>query len=100
MFDQACAAKGLQPDIVLQASAPDAVADLAIRGLGLAILTESMAARHDGPLKAVVIGDIQTAAGLALIWTATKSPALQEFLVRSHRAFTTPQPGQVPFAAR
>jgi DNA-binding transcriptional LysR family regulator len=94
MFDQACTAKGIQPDIVLQASAPDAVADLAIRGLGIAILTESMAARHSR-LKALAFADIQTAAGLALIWPPTESPALREFLLHSRRAFTKPEPGQV-----
>ena len=48
VFDQACAAAGLRPDIALQASAPDAVADLAIRGLGVAILSESMATDYRG----------------------------------------------------
>jgi DNA-binding transcriptional LysR family regulator len=88
MFDQACVANGVRPDIVLQASAPDAVADLAIRGLGVAVLTQSMAANHDQRLKALVLDDIRTPAGLALIWTATTSPALQEFLLHAHRAFS------------
>ena len=83
VFDQACAAKGIQPDIALQASAPGTVADLAIRGLGIAILSESMAASHGGRLKALVIDDIQTPAVLALIWTATSSPALRGLLHHS-----------------
>jgi DNA-binding transcriptional LysR family regulator len=94
VFDQACAAKGIQPDIALQASAPGTVADLAIRGLGIAILSESMAASHGGRLKALVIDDIQTPAVLALIWTATSSPALRGLLHHSRQAFTSPQPGQ------
>lgn len=88
VFDQACAARGMHPDIALQASAPDAVADLAIRGLGIAILTESMAANHEGRLHALAVDDIQTPAGLALIWTTTKSPALRELLLHSRQAFT------------
>jgi DNA-binding transcriptional LysR family regulator len=95
VFDQACAAKGLQPDIALQASAPDAVADLAIRGLGIAIFSESMATNYDGRLNALVLDDVETPAVLALIWTTTKSPALRELLVHSHKAFTNPQPRQV-----
>jgi len=95
VFDQACAAKGIQPDIALQASAPGAVADLAIRGLGIAILSESMAASHGGRLKAVTIDDIETPAVLALIWTTTKSPALRELLLHSRQAFTIPRPSQV-----
>src|ERR1035441_3285812 len=74
VFDQACAAKGIPPDIALQASAPGAVADLAIRGLGIAILSESMAASHGGRLNALVIDDIQTPAVLALIWDGKKDP--------------------------
>jgi len=92
MFDQACAAQGVSPDIVLQASAPDAVADLAKRELGVAILTESMAARHDNALRALRIADIQQGAGLAMIWTTTTSPALREFVAYSREAFADPRP--------
>jgi DNA-binding transcriptional LysR family regulator len=99
VFDQACAAKGIRPDIALQASAPGAVADLAVRGLGIAILSESMAASHNGRLKALALDDIETPAVLALIWATTTSPALREFLLHSRRAFTGPPPGQVPAAA-
>jgi DNA-binding transcriptional LysR family regulator len=88
VFDQACAATGIQPDIALQASAPGAIADLAIRGLGIAILSETMAASPAGRLRALVIDDIETPAVLALIWTTTKSPALRELLRHSRQAFT------------
>jgi DNA-binding transcriptional LysR family regulator len=91
VLDQACAAKGIQPDIALQASAPAAVADLALRGLGVAILSESMAAGYDARLKAVPIQDIDTPAVLALVWSTTMSPALRELLIHSRRAFTQPQ---------
>jgi DNA-binding transcriptional LysR family regulator len=87
VFDQACAANRIRPNIALQASAPMAVADLATRGLGIAILSHSMA-RHPGSrLKALAIEDVSTPAVLALIWTATKSPALRELLLHSRRAF-------------
>jgi len=98
VFDQGCAAKGIRPDIALQASAPGAVADLAIRGLGVAILSESMAASHHGRLKALAIDDIEIPAVLALIWATTKSPALRELLLHSRRAFAYPKPGQGPSA--
>jgi DNA-binding transcriptional LysR family regulator len=90
MFDRTCAEHDLQMDIVLQASAPDAVAALALRGLGVAILTESMVANH-GRLKALTIGDIRTPAGLALVWRATQSPALRAFLLHSYVAFVGPR---------
>ena len=87
VFDQACAAAGLRPEIALQASAPDAVADLAIRGLGVAVLSESMAAGYE-QLAAVAIEDIAIPAVLALVWTTT-SPALAELLVHCRQAFAT-----------
>ncbi|MFC9787360.1 LysR family transcriptional regulator [Rhodococcus sp. NPDC127528] len=90
VLDQACAAAGLRPDIALQASAPDAVADLAIRGLGVAILSESMAGAYHGRLNAPVVADVDIPAVLALIWSATESPALRELLRHSHRAFAGP----------
>jgi DNA-binding transcriptional LysR family regulator len=91
VFDQACAARGIQPDIALQASAPGAVADLASRGLGIAILSESMAASHATRLETLVIDDIQTPAVLALIWTAADSPALRELLHHARQAFESSQ---------
>jgi DNA-binding transcriptional LysR family regulator len=87
VFDQACAAHGIRPDIALQASAPDAIADLAVRGLGVAILSASMTARHNGRLTAVAIDDIEIPAVLALIWTRTQSPALRELLRHCREAF-------------
>ena len=91
VFDRACAAAGVQADISLQASAPDAVADLAARGLGVAILAESMAAGYEGRLKALALDDVHTPAVLALISTATKSPALRELLAHCHEAFARPR---------
>ncbi|TQF68575.1 LysR family transcriptional regulator [Rhodococcus spelaei] len=90
VFDQACAAAGLRADIALQASAPDAVADLAIRGLGVAILSESMAGAYRGRLNAPVVADVDIPAVLALIWSAAESPALRELLGHSRRAFAGP----------
>jgi DNA-binding transcriptional LysR family regulator len=91
VFDQDCAAQGRRPDIAFQASAPGAVADLARRGLGVAILTETMAAGFSGQLTAVVIKDSVTPALLALVWAGAKSPALRELLAQSRQAFG-PQP--------
>jgi DNA-binding transcriptional LysR family regulator len=87
VFDQACAAAGLHPDITLQATAPDAVVDLASRGLGVAILSKSMAAGFRGRLNVVGITEIDISAVLALVWKVGPSPALQELLVHCRRAF-------------
>ena len=90
VFDQACAAAGLRPDIALQASAPGAVADLAIRELGIAILSESMVANLDRPLEALTVDDIAAPAVLSLAWSATDSPALRELLRHCLEAFANP----------
>lgn len=89
VFDEACAAQGVEAGIALQASAPTAVADLAARGLGVAVLSESMAAAQRPRLESLLIEDIEELALLALVWTArrTPSPALRALLPHCRRAF-------------
>ncbi|MEU6547825.1 LysR family transcriptional regulator [Streptomyces sp. NPDC046859] len=88
VFDQACAALGLRPTIALQASAADALADLAARGLGVAVLSASMAAGHDDVLTARTLADVETPALLALIWRPARSPAVRAFLAHAGRTFS------------
>lgn len=92
VLDQACAAQGVRPDITMEASAPGAIADLAARGLGVAVLSESMAASYAPRLRFLHIEDIDIPAQLTLIWKPTPSPALREFLRHCRRAFAMPQP--------
>lgn len=87
VFDRACAAQNLQVTIALQASAADAIADLAARGLGVAVLSESLAASHRDRLTARLIDDVETPALLALIWKNAHHPAVRELLAHSRRAF-------------
>ncbi|MEW1777460.1 LysR substrate-binding domain-containing protein [Streptomyces sp. NPDC086777] len=88
VFDQACATRNLRPTIALQASAPDAIADLAVRGLGVAVLSESMAAGRRDRLVARTVDDVATPALLALVWRSAHNPAVRELLVHSRREFT------------
>ncbi|WDO06075.1 LysR substrate-binding domain-containing protein [Streptomyces murinus] len=90
VFDQACAARDLHPVIALQATAADAIADLAARDLAVAVLSESMAARHGDRLTARLIEDVETPALLALIWKGGQGPAVRELLTCSRRAFAGP----------
>ncbi|MFC4531937.1 LysR family transcriptional regulator [Sphaerisporangium dianthi] len=87
VFDQACAAQGLQPEIALQAGAADAIAGLAGRGLGVAVLSESMAEGYRDRLTALAIDDVRTPALLALVWKRTPGPAVRELLAHARRAF-------------
>ncbi|CAL2071949.1 MULTISPECIES: LysR family transcriptional regulator [Streptomyces] len=90
VFDQACAARDLRPVIALQATAADAIADLAARDLAVAVLSESMAARYGDRLTARLIEDVETPALLALIWKGGQGPAVRELLAYSRRAFAGP----------
>ena len=58
LLDQACTAQGMRPDIAMEASAAGAVADLAGRGLGVAILSESMTASQATCLGVLPIDDV------------------------------------------
>jgi DNA-binding transcriptional LysR family regulator len=98
VFDQACAATGIRVDIALQASAPGTVADLAHRGLGIAILSASMAAAHSARLTALVIDDVDTLAVLALVWPSVQSPALKGLLPHLRAAFTGADTAPIPRA--
>ncbi|WP_032389426.1 LysR family transcriptional regulator [Rhodococcoides fascians] len=80
VFDRDCAGGGLSPSITLQASAPDALADLATRGLGVGILSRSMAEFYGDRLVAIELTDSHTAALLALVWRSAMSPALAELV--------------------
>ncbi|MDT0345505.1 LysR family transcriptional regulator [Streptomyces litchfieldiae] len=90
LFDGACAARGLRPAIALQAGAADAIADLAVRGLGAAILSESMAAGYRDRLTARTIDDVPERALLALVWKPSPSPAARAALTHARRAFGLP----------
>ncbi|MFJ5288159.1 LysR family transcriptional regulator [Streptomyces sp. NPDC088348] len=87
VFDRACAEQQVEPVIALQASAADAIAGLAARGLGVAVLSESMAERYRDRLVPLPLADVTAPALLALAWKETPSPAVRELLVHSRHAF-------------
>ncbi len=87
VLDRACAAHNLQPVIALQAGAADAIADLAARGLAVAVLSASMSTRYLDRLTARVLHDVDTPVLLSLIWKNPGGPAVRELLVHSRRAF-------------
>jgi DNA-binding transcriptional LysR family regulator len=72
------------------ASAPEAIADLTVRGLGVAILSESMAAGVED-LRILRLADVRTFASLALVWREPEGPALHAFLSHARDAFAPPQ---------
>lgn len=89
-FDDVCAGQGLSPAVALEAGAPDAIADLASRGLAVAVLTASMAERYRDRLTAIALDDADTPVLLALVWRGAPSPAVREAVAHSRRAFGGP----------
>ncbi|MBB2945245.1 DNA-binding transcriptional LysR family regulator [Actinoplanes lutulentus] len=86
VLDQARAALGVDLSVALAATSPDTVAGLARRGLGVAVLSESMAAGYPD-LTAIPIDGIDIPALLALVWQNRSSPALAAFLRHCKAAF-------------
>lgn len=82
-FDQACAVAGISPRIAFEASTPQALADLAERGLGVAILPRSMARNRPGlhPLRLTP----ELRGRLVLAWRASgpRSPAARVLVDRA-----------------
>ncbi|MBG0568998.1 LysR family transcriptional regulator [Actinoplanes aureus] len=87
VLDQARAALDIDPAVALVATSPDTVAGLARRGLGIAILSESMAGAYPD-LTAIPIDGIEIPALLALVWQDRSSPALAAFLRHCKKAFS------------
>ncbi|MGA9872673.1 MAG: LysR family transcriptional regulator [Rhodococcus sp. (in: high G+C Gram-positive bacteria)] len=88
VFDEACAAKGFVADIAFDASAPGAVADLAARGMGVGILSRSMATDYASRLIAVPVDDIPVDALLVLVWSERAGVATEEMVSRLRRHFS------------
>jgi DNA-binding transcriptional LysR family regulator len=86
VFDRACTVLGVRPRVALQASAPVAVLDLASRGLGVAIVSESMTDRHDH-LVGVPLTGVDMPAVLALIWRHGSNPAVRELVRHCETTF-------------
>jgi DNA-binding transcriptional LysR family regulator len=87
VFEHACAAKGVGLDLVLEASAPDSVVDLAARGLGVAVLAKSMLAGHGGRVLALPLVDVRTPVVLQVVWGRRPSPAMDELVRHAREAF-------------
>jgi DNA-binding transcriptional LysR family regulator len=85
VLEQACSAAGVRPTVALQATAPEAILDLAARGLGVAVLSASMTAEHEG-LVSLPVEDVSVPAMLALVWRG-EGPVLQALLPHCRKAF-------------
>ncbi|MFI9100566.1 LysR family transcriptional regulator [Streptomyces fildesensis] len=87
VVDHACAAAGFRPRIAFEAGDPTVLAQFAVRGLGVAILPESLARSYPGELHAVNLTRPKLRGRLALAWrTEGPSGPAARALVRQARA--------------
>jgi DNA-binding transcriptional LysR family regulator len=70
VLDEVCTAAGVRPRIALEATNPGMLAQLAMRGLGVAIVPSSTAREHAGRLHALKIVRPSPRGRLAMAWRA------------------------------
>jgi DNA-binding transcriptional LysR family regulator len=88
-LDNACAAASLKPRIACEAGDPLALADLAARGLGVAILPESIVVLMPASLRALAITRPRLRGRIELVWRSEEpaSPAARELIGRGREFF-------------
>lgn len=84
-FDAACAAVGMTPRIAFEASTPLALADLAERGLGVAIVPASVPRDRDGLRALAIVPELR--GRLVLAWRSggPMSPAARVLVEKARR---------------
>jgi len=87
VFEDSCMSRGLKLEVALEASAAGTVMDLAARGLGVAVVSETIAAAHSDRLWSAVLDDASVPALLSLVWKPALSPAAAAFLTHCRSAF-------------
>ncbi len=89
-LDDACAGAGFQPRIALEATNLNTLARLAGRGLGVAILPESVALANTDELHAIEVAEPRMRGRVALAWRAEGSigPAGRALIARARTAAT------------
>jgi DNA-binding transcriptional LysR family regulator len=87
-LDIGCADAGFTPQIAVEASAADAIADLCARGVGIGVLSVSMAQEYVDRLVAIPLRGNPVPAVLAAVWSPSPSPAMRAFVPRLAAAFT------------
>ncbi|MEU7046367.1 LysR substrate-binding domain-containing protein [Streptomyces varsoviensis] len=93
-LDEACAAAGFAPRIAFEAGDPDVLAQLAGRGLGVAILPGSLAAYHHATLRTVTFAGPGLRGRLALAWRGEGpvGPAARALIDRARRTLAPTRP--------
>ncbi|MFD0903986.1 LysR family transcriptional regulator [Actinomadura sediminis] len=85
VLDRACAAAGLRPRVAFEAGEPPVLAELAARGLGVAVVPESAARAFAGDLHVLPIVRPRLRGRVVLAWRAEgpRSPAARALTARA-----------------
>ncbi|MDT0223343.1 LysR family transcriptional regulator substrate-binding protein [Gordonia sp. AC31] len=86
VFDAAASVAGGAIRPAIEASSPDAIIELVCSGMGVGILSESIAAADDRVV-AVPIRDVDATAHLGLLWRSGNSAAAARFVEIARDAF-------------
>jgi DNA-binding transcriptional LysR family regulator len=86
-FDIGCAAAGFSPQIAAEASAADTVAELTERGLGVGVLSASMAIPYRKRLAALPLTGMPLPTVLAAVWSPSANPAARTFIPQLRAVF-------------
>jgi DNA-binding transcriptional LysR family regulator len=101
-LDDACKSAGFQPRIAFEVGDPRIVAQLASRGLGVALLPESVTSAHPTQLRAIPLARPGLRGRIALAWRTQQpaSPAARAFINHARRQFTRPGHADSPGGTR
>lgn len=101
-IDQACATAGFVPHVSFEAGDPHLLAQLAGRGLGVAILPASVARAHPGRTHALRITQPQMSGQIGLAWRSATpgSPATRGFIHHTRTLLQRFTAGSAPGGAR
>ncbi|MGP4004808.1 LysR family transcriptional regulator [Streptomyces sp. 8N706] len=90
-LDDACAAAGFEPRIAFEAGDPRVLAQLAARGLGLAVLPERLGRAGTADIHALTLVRPRLRGRLALAWRAEGpiSPAARELIAHARTVLTS-----------
>lgn len=92
-LDDACQSIGFAPRIAFEVGDPRIVAQLAGRGLGVALLPESVTKAYRTQLRAIPLAHPKLRGRIALAWRAQQpaSPAARAFINHARRRLTRPR---------
>ncbi|GGK76125.1 LysR family transcriptional regulator [Streptomyces flaveus] len=87
-LDEACSAAGFESRVAFEASDPTVLAELAVRGLGPAIIPASLAAEYPGELHVLTVSGPRLHGRMALAWRSQGplSPAARMFIDHARTA--------------